>query len=59
MGYVVSASGDAAYGAVLLEQEGRADIATVAVAPGAAGQEQVPSRWVLTELALAPSGHEG
>ncbi|MDR6508312.1 DUF5719 family protein [Arthrobacter oryzae] len=41
LGYVVSASGDAAYGTVLLEQEGRADIATVAVAPGAAGQEQV------------------
>lgn len=41
LGYVVSASGDAAYGAVLLEQEGRADVATVAVAPGAAGQEQV------------------
>ena len=41
LGYVVSASGDAAYGSVLLEQEGRADIATVAVAPGAAGQEQV------------------
>ncbi len=41
LGYVVSASGDAAYGAVLLEREGRADIATVAVAPGAAGQEQV------------------
>ncbi|MBT2538074.1 DUF5719 family protein [Arthrobacter sp. ISL-69] len=41
LGYVVSASGDAAYGAVLLEQEGRADVATAAVAPGAAGQEQV------------------
>ena len=41
LGYVVSAAGDAAYGAVLLEQEGRADVATVAVAPGAAGQEQV------------------
>jgi len=41
LGYVVSASGDAAYGTVLLEQEGRSDIATVAVAPGAAGQEQV------------------
>jgi hypothetical protein len=41
LGYVVSASGDAAYGTVLLEEDGRADIATVAVAPGAAGQEQV------------------
>lgn len=41
LGYIVSASGDAAYGTVLLEEDGRADIATVAVAPGAAGQEQV------------------
>lgn len=41
LGYVVSASGDAAYGTVLLEKAGRSDIATVAVAPGAAGQEQV------------------
>jgi hypothetical protein len=41
LGYVVSASGDAAYGTVLLEQDGRADIGAVAVAPGAAGQEQV------------------
>ncbi|ABK02588.1 hypothetical protein Arth_1194 [Arthrobacter sp. FB24] len=41
LGYVVSASGDAAYGTVLLEENGRADVATVAVAPGAAGQEQV------------------
>jgi hypothetical protein len=41
LGYVVSASGDAAYGSVLLEQDGREDISTVAVAPGAAGQEQV------------------
>jgi len=41
LGYVVSASGDAAYGTVLLEEEGRADISTLAVAPGAAGQEQV------------------
>jgi hypothetical protein len=42
LGYVVSASGDAAYGAVLLQQDGREDVATVAVAPGASGQEQVP-----------------
>jgi Family of unknown function (DUF5719) len=41
LGYIVSASGDAAYGTVLLEQDGRADISAVAVAPGAAGQEQV------------------
>lgn len=44
LGYIVSASGDAAYGTVLLEQDGRADISTVAVAPGAAGQEQVAVR---------------
>lgn len=42
LGYVVSASGEAAYGAVRLEQEGREDISVVAVAPGAEGQEQVP-----------------
>ncbi|KRE77360.1 DUF5719 family protein [Arthrobacter sp. Soil763] len=41
-GYLVSASGDAAYGAVLLQQEGRADIASVAVTPGAAGSQEVP-----------------
>ena len=41
VGYIVSASGDAAYGTVLLERDGRADISTVSVAPGAAGQEQV------------------
>ena len=29
-------------GAVLLQQDGRQDISTVAIAPGAAGQEQVP-----------------
>lgn len=42
VGYLVSASGDAAYGAVLLEQSGAADIASIPVTPGAAGQEQVP-----------------
>jgi hypothetical protein len=42
VGYVVSAAGDPAYGAVLLQQDGRPDIAAVAVAPGATGQEQVP-----------------
>ena len=42
VGYLVSAAGDPAYGAVLLQQEGRPDISTVAIAPGAAGQEQVP-----------------
>jgi hypothetical protein len=41
LGYVVSASGDAAYGAVLLLQDGREDVSTIAVAPGAEGQEQV------------------
>ncbi|HSN35843.1 MAG TPA: DUF5719 family protein [Arthrobacter sp.] len=42
VGYLVSAAGDPAYGAVLLQQDGRSDIATVAIAPAAAGQEQVP-----------------
>jgi hypothetical protein len=41
-GYLLSAAGEAAYGAVLLQQDGTQDISTVAVAPGAAGQEQVP-----------------
>ena len=39
--YVVSASGDAAYGALLLQQEGRQDISTLAFMPAAAGQEKV------------------
>ena len=42
VGYLVSAAGDPAYGAVLLQQDGRQDVSTLAVAPGAAGQEQVP-----------------
>lgn len=42
VGYLLSAAGEAAYGAVLLQQDGTQDIAAVAVAPGAAGQEQVP-----------------
>ena len=42
VGYLVSAAGDPAYGAVLLQQAGTQDVSTVAVAPGAAGQEQVP-----------------
>jgi hypothetical protein len=42
IGYLVSSAGDPAYGAVLLQQGGKQDISTVAVAPGAAGQEQVP-----------------
>lgn len=41
VGYLVSAAGDPAYGAVLLQRDGRPDISTIAVAPGAAGQEQV------------------
>ncbi|BAS07976.1 conserved hypothetical protein [Arthrobacter sp. Hiyo4] len=40
--YVVSASGDAAYGALLLQQDGRDDISTVAFTPAASGQEKVP-----------------
>ncbi|MGO4188068.1 DUF5719 family protein [Pseudarthrobacter sp. TAF60_1] len=39
--YVVSASGDAAYGALLLQQEGREDISTLALMPAASGQEKV------------------
>jgi hypothetical protein len=39
--YVVSASGDAAYGALLLQQEGRQDVSTLAFMPAAAGQEKV------------------
>jgi Family of unknown function (DUF5719) len=42
VGYVVSAAGDPAYGALLLGREGRQDISAVAVAPEAAGQQQVP-----------------
>lgn len=42
VGYLVSAAGDPAYGAVLLQQDGRQDISTIAIAPGVAGQEQVP-----------------
>jgi hypothetical protein len=42
VGYVVAASGDPAYAAVLLGREGRQDISTVPVGPEAAGQRQVP-----------------
>lgn len=42
VGYLVSAAGEPAYGAVLLQEDGRQDVATTAIAPGAAGQEQVP-----------------
>jgi hypothetical protein len=42
VGYVLSAAGDPAYGALLLGRDGRQDISTVAVAPEAAGQQQVP-----------------
>ncbi|MET4590019.1 DUF5719 family protein [Arthrobacter sp. 754] len=42
VGYVVSASGDAAYGALLLQQEGREDVSTLAFMPAATGQEKVP-----------------
>jgi microcompartment protein CcmL/EutN len=42
VGYVVSASGDAAFGAVLLQQDGRNDVASLAFQPAAAGQETVP-----------------
>ena len=42
VGYVVSASGDAAYGAVLIQQYGRSDVSTLAFLAAAAGQETVP-----------------
>ena len=42
VGYLVSAAGDPAHGAVLLQPEGKQDIATIPIGPGAAGQEQVP-----------------
>jgi hypothetical protein len=42
VGYVVSAAGDSAYGALLLGRDGRQDISTAAVAPEAAGARQVP-----------------
>ena len=42
VGYVVSASGDAAYGAVLVGQDGRSDVSSLPFQPAAAGQETVP-----------------
>ncbi|PNI07815.1 hypothetical protein CXX84_14350 [Arthrobacter sp. AFG7.2] len=42
VGYVVSASGDAAYGSVLVQQDGRSDVSTLAFLAAAAGQETVP-----------------
>ncbi|MDQ0679480.1 hypothetical protein QFZ30_002862 [Arthrobacter pascens] len=42
VGYVVSASGSAAYGALLIQQGGREDISTLAFTPAASGQEKVP-----------------
>jgi hypothetical protein len=42
VGYVVSAAGDPAYGALLLGRAGRQDISSVAVAPEAPGARQVP-----------------
>ncbi|HYH77636.1 MAG TPA: DUF5719 family protein [Arthrobacter sp.] len=42
VGYIVSASGDAAYGALLLQQDGRDDVSTLALLPAASGQEKIP-----------------
>ncbi|ACL39256.1 conserved hypothetical protein [Pseudarthrobacter chlorophenolicus A6] len=42
VGYVVSASGDAAYGAVLVTQDGRSDVSSLPFQAAAAGQETVP-----------------
>lgn len=41
VGYLVSAAGEAAYGAVLLERDGKADVSSVPVLPGAGGQEKI------------------
>ncbi|MGJ3189783.1 DUF5719 family protein [Paenarthrobacter sp. FR1] len=41
-GYVVSASGDPVYGALVLGKEGRADVSVVAIQDAAAGLEKVP-----------------
>lgn len=41
-GYVVSASGDPVYGALLLGKQGRADVSVVAIQDAAAGLEKVP-----------------
>ncbi|MDQ0732902.1 DUF5719 family protein [Arthrobacter sp. B1I2] len=42
VGYVVSAAGDAAYGAVLVGQDGRNDVSSLAFLAAAAGRETVP-----------------
>jgi hypothetical protein len=42
VGYVVSASGGAAYGAVLVGQDGRNDVSSLAFLAAAAGRETVP-----------------
>lgn len=42
VGYLVSAAGGAAYGAVVLQADDTSGISSIPVAPGAAGQEQVP-----------------
>ncbi|MCD4849802.1 DUF5719 family protein [Arthrobacter sp. AK01] len=41
-GYVVSASGDPIYGALVLGKQGRADVSVVAIQDAAAGLEKVP-----------------
>lgn len=41
-GYIVSASGDPVFGALMLRQEARPDLAVVAIQEGAQGQEKVP-----------------
>ncbi len=42
VGYVVSASGDPVYGALVLGKQGRADVSVVAIQDAAAGLEKVP-----------------
>jgi hypothetical protein len=41
-GYIVSASGDPIYGALLLGKQGRSDVSVVAIQDAAAGLEKVP-----------------
>jgi hypothetical protein len=41
-GYVVSASGDPVYGALVLGKQGRSDVSVVAIQDAAAGLEKVP-----------------
>jgi hypothetical protein len=41
-GYVVSASGDPVYGALVLGKQGRTDVSVVAIQDAASGLQKVP-----------------